>query len=161
MTKARATLVRRETLAHIAGAIKLGDYLYMGKGEEASGGRTKAPNLAAALEAVIAAIYLDAGIEKTAETINKLWDAEWQKLTSRGADIEYKSRLQEYTQSYYKSAPLYRLVSESGPDHDKVFVVEVLVNGQTLGSGTGKSKKIAETEAARLALAALPKDFTK
>jgi ribonuclease-3 len=161
MTKARATLVRRETLAHIADDIKLGDFLYMGKGEEASGGRTKIPNLAGALEAVIAAIYLDQGIDTVKAVVNKLLAEEWVKLTSRGADVEYKSRLQEFTQSNFKSAPVYQLVSETGPDHDKVFVVEVIVNGKMLGSGTGKSKKIAETEAARLALKTLEKDFTK
>jgi ribonuclease III len=152
MTKARATLVRRDTLAHIASVIKLGDFLYMGKGEESSGGRRKAPNLAGALEAVIAAIYLDQGIGVTGVIVNRLLAEEWQKLTSRGADIEYKSKLQELTQSSFKSAPVYQLVSETGPDHDKVFVVEVIVNGKTMGTGTGKSKKIAETEAARLAL---------
>jgi ribonuclease-3 len=86
---------------------------------------------------------------------------EWLKLTSRGADVEYKSKLQELTQSSFKSAPVYQLVSETGPDHDKVFVVEVIVNGKTLGTGTGKSKKIAETEAAHLALTSLEKGFTK
>ncbi len=161
MTKARATLVRRDTLAHIADTIKLGDFLYMGKGEEASGGRSKTPNLAGSLEAMIAALYLDQGIENTKAIVNRLLAEEWEKLASRGADVEYKSRLQEFTQSHFKSAPVYRLVSETGPDHDKKFIVEVLVNGKTLGKGTGKSKKIAETEAARLALKALEKDFTK
>lgn len=161
MTKSRATLVRRETLAHIANDIKLGDFLLMGKGEEASGGRGKIPNLAGALEALIAAIYLDQGIDMTKAIVNRLWADEWEKLIRRGIDIEYKSRLQEFTQSNFKSAPVYRLVSETGPDHDKVFVVEVAVNGKTLGSGSGKSKKIAETEAARLALKTLEKDFTK
>ena len=161
MTKARATLVRRDTLADIASKIKLGDFLYMGKGEETSGGRNKAPNLAGALEAVIAAIYLDQGIDTAEAVVNRLLAEEWKKLTSRGADIEYKSKLQELTQSRYQSAPVYRLVSETGPDHDKVFTVEVVINGKSMGRGTGKSKKIAETEAARLALAALNKDFTK
>ncbi|MGD0780222.1 MAG: ribonuclease III [Dehalococcoidales bacterium] len=161
MTKARATLVRRDTLSHIAGKIKLGDFLYMGKGEETSGGRNKAPNLAGALEAVIAAIYLDQGIDTAGAVVNRLLAEEWKKLTSRGADIEYKSKLQELTQSRYQSAPVYRLVSETGPDHDKVFMVEVVINGKSMGRGTGKSKKIAETEAAHLTLAALNMDFTK
>ena len=161
MTKARATLVRRDTLAHIASTIGLGDFLYMGKGEEASGGRNKAPNLAGALEAVIAAIYLDQGIDTAGVVVNKLLAEEWRKLTSRGADIEYKSKLQELTQSKYQAAPVYRLVSETGPDHDKVFTVEVIINGKPLGIGTGKSKKLAETEAAQLALAALNADFTE
>ncbi|MHB8104993.1 MAG: ribonuclease III [Dehalococcoidales bacterium] len=161
MTKARATLVRRDTLAHIAATIKLGDFLFMGKGEESSGGRNKAPNLAGALEAVIAAIYLDQGMDIAGAVVNRLLTEEWQKLTSRGADIEYKSKLQELTQSSFRSAPVYRLISETGPDHNKVFTVEVIINGKTLGAGTGKSKKFAETEAARLALETLNKDFTK
>jgi ribonuclease-3 len=155
MTKARATLVRRDTLAHIASDIKLGDFLYMGKGEESSGGRKKAPNLAGALEAIIAAIYLDQGIETAKDVVNRLLAGEWEKLTSQGADIEYKSKLQELTQSVFQSAPVYRLVSETGPDHDKVFTVEVIIDGKARGTGTGKSKKIAETEAARLALETL------
>jgi ribonuclease-3 len=161
MTRLRATLVRRDTLARIAKNIRLGDFLYMGRGEEASGGRNKAPNLAGALEAVIAAVYIYGGIGAARDVVNRLLAEEWQKLTSQGADIEYKSKLQELTQSIYQSAPVYRLVSETGPDHDKVFTVEVIINGKTLGSGTGKSKKIAETEAAHLALATLNADFTK
>lgn len=160
MTKARAALVRRETLARIADAIKLGDFLYMGKGEESSGGRSKVPNLAGALEAVIAAIYLDQGIAIAGEVVDRLLAEEWRKMTSHGADIEYKSRLQEMVQSRYREAPVYRLVSETGPDHDKVFTVEVIVNGKTQGVGTGKSKKLAETAAAHKALEALNPDFT-
>jgi ribonuclease-3 len=153
--------VRRDTLADIAGNLKLGDFIYMGKGEEASGGRSKAPNLAAALEAVIAAVYLDQGIDATKKMVEKLLAEEWKKLTKQGASIEYKSKLQELTQSKYQSVPEYRLISETGPDHDKVFTVEVIVNAKSLGKGTGKSKKIAETEAAYLALIALKADFTQ
>ena len=86
MTKARATLVRGDTLARIAGEIELGDFLYMGKGEEASGGRTKAPNLAGALEAVIAAIYLDQGIYTAKIVVSKIFEKEWQKLVSQGVE---------------------------------------------------------------------------
>jgi ribonuclease-3 len=161
MTKARAALVRGDTLAHIANDIKLGNFLYMGKGEEATGGRTKAPNLAGALEAVIAAIYLDQGIEIVREVVNRLFTKEWQKLVSQGVGIDYKSKLQEFAQSKYQSTPEYRLVAEAGPDHDKTFTVEVVVDGKGYGTGRGKSKKLAETEAARLALTALNEDFTK
>jgi ribonuclease-3 len=161
MTKARATLVRRDTLANIANNIKLGDFLFMGKGEEATGGRKKALNLAGALEAVIAAIYLDQGVDTTKDIVTKLFNEEWQKLVSQGIGIDYKSRLQEQTQSKYQSTPVYRLVGETGPDHDKMFIVEVVINGKSQGVGTGKSKKLAETEAARLATVALKEDFTK
>jgi ribonuclease-3 len=161
MTKARATLVRGDALARIASDFKIGDFLYMGKGEEASGGRNKAPNLAGALEAVIAAIYLDQGMDKGKEVVGRLFAKEWEKLVSQGAGIDYKSKLQEFTQSKYQSAPVYRLITEEGPDHDKIFTVEVVVNGKGRGIGKGKSKKLAETEAARLALAELNADFTK
>jgi ribonuclease-3 len=161
MTKARATLVRRDTLASVASNIRLGDFLFMGKGEESTGGRSKVPNLAGALEAVIAAIYLDQGVETAAGVVNKLLAEEWRKLVSQGVGIDYKSKLQELSQSIHQAAPLYRLVSETGPDHDKVFTVEVIIDGKPMGSGTGKSKKLAETEAARVALATLNKDFTK
>jgi len=152
MTRLRASLVRRETLARIAGDIRLGSYLLMGKGEEATGGRGKLPNLAGALEALIAAVYLDLGAPVVKEMIIKLYAGEWKKLSGRGAAIDYKSRLQELAQSRFQEIPAYRLISESGPDHDKKFRVEVLINAKVLGDGIGKSKKLAETEAARLAL---------
>jgi ribonuclease III len=159
MTRLRASLVRRETLAAIARNIDLGSFLYMGKGEEASGGRQKLPNLASALEAVIAAVYLDGGITVAEQSIIRLLAGEWQKLAA-GAAGDFKSRLQEYAQSKFQSPPMYRLVSESGPDHDKSFIVDVSVNGKTAGVGSGKSKKLAETEAARQAMEKLSGDFT-
>ncbi len=161
MTKLRAALVRRETLAQVARSIRLGDFLYMGKGEESSGGRSKIHNLAGALEAVIAAVYLDNGITITEGFIITVFTEEWQRITSQGIGIDYKSKLQELTQSKYQVTPLYRLVSETGPDHNKMFTVEVVVNNEILGRGTGKSKKFAETEAARLALGTIGADFTK
>jgi len=133
----------------------------MGKGEEASGGRDKAPNLAGAMEAVIAAVFLDSGIAGTEVVVNGLLAGEWEKLPSRGAVIDYKSKLQELAQSKFQVTPVYQPVSETGPDHEKSFTIEVVVNSKVLGSGTGKSKKLAETEAARLALERLARDFTE
>jgi ribonuclease-3 len=161
MTKARAALVRGDALARIAGEIKLGNFLYMGKGEEATGGRAKAPNLAGALEAVIAAIYLDQGIDVVRGVVDRLFVKEWQKLVSQGVGIDYKSKLQELAQSRYQATPVYRMVAEAGPDHDKTFTVEVVINGKRYGTGKGKSKKLAETEAARLTLEDLNAGFTK
>jgi ribonuclease-3 len=160
MTRLRAALVRRDTLARVARDIRLGDFLYMGKGEESSGGRNKTPNLAWALEAVVAAVFLDGGIAAASGMIHGLLADEWQKLASQGTGIDYKSKLQELVQSRFQVTPAYRLVSETGPDHDKRFTVEVTVNSKVLGSGSGKSKKLAETEAARLALESLATDFT-
>ena len=161
MTRLRAALVRGETLARIAGDIRLGAYLFMGKGEEATGGRNKIPNLAGAMEALIAAIYFEFGMNETRKIINRLYTDEWTKLTSQGAVADYKSRLQEVVQSRFQEIPFYRLISESGPDHDKQFKVEVLVNARVMGSGIGKNKKLAETEAARQALTKLKADFTE
>ena len=161
MTRLRAVLVRDDTLAKIARNIRLGDFLFMGKGEESSGGRNKTPNLAGALEAVIAAVYLDLGTRATTKMVHGLMAEDWQKLTSAEADIDYKSKLQEFTQSKHQSIPVYRLVTETGPDHDKVFKIEVFVNNKALATAKGKSKKMAETEAARLALQKLADDFTE
>jgi len=160
MTKLRAALVRRDTLARVARAISLGDFLYMGKGEETSGGRNKTPNLAGALEAVIAAVYIDRGAKTAGDMIIRLLGGEWEKVTSRDTGTDYKSELQELTQSRFQLMPSYHLVAESGPDHDKRFTVEVMVAAETLGRGVGKSKKLAETEAARAALKRLEQGFT-
>ncbi len=161
MTKARAALVRRDTLARVARRIDLGDFLYMGKGEESTGGRSKVPNLAGAMEAVIAAVYLDRGMAVTAKMVVRLLDEEWAKVITRDSSIDFKSRFQEITQSRFQQVPAYRLVEESGPDHDKSFTVEVEINRQVMGRGTGKSKKLAETAAARAALVKLGEVFTE
>ena len=161
MTRLRATLVRRDTLSRIARAIRLGDYLYLGKGEEASGGRRKPANLASALEAVIAAIYLDHGSATTKDLILRLFDIELQKVVSHGAEADYKSQLQELIQAKQKQAPAYYVVEAMGPDHAKRFTIEVRIGDTVLGRGSGKSKKLAETEAARSALEQLSTNFTE
>lgn len=160
MTRLRAALVRRDTLARLARFIRLGDFLYMGKGEEASGGRSKTPNLAGALEAVIAAVYLDRGTKATRDMVVRLLGEEWERVASQGTGADCKSKLQELSQARFQLTPAYRLVAEAGPEHDKRFTVEVMVGAEILGKGTGKSKKLAETEAARVALEELDKGFT-
>jgi ribonuclease-3 len=152
MTKLRATLVRRDTLAQAARAIRLGDYLYLGKGEEASGGRHKPVNLAGALEAVIAAIYLDQGVTTAKDFILRLFNKELQKVVSRGAEVNYKSQLQELIQAREQQTPAYYVIEATGPDHDRRFTIEVRAGDTVLGRGSGRSKKEAETEAARSAL---------
>ncbi|HUV75198.1 MAG TPA: ribonuclease III [Dehalococcoidales bacterium] len=159
MTRFRSVLVCRETLACVAEAVKLGDYLYLGKGEEASGGRHKTANLAGALEAVIAAGFLDRGLAVTRKLVLKLLSGELRKVTEQDVEVDYKSRLQELIQSKYQVAPAYRLVEATGPDHDRIFTVEVMAGDIVLGRGSGKSKKLAETEAARLALEFISTNF--
>jgi len=161
MTKLRSVLVCRDTLARIALAIRLGDYLYLGRGEEADGGRDKLANLAGALEAVVAAVFLDRSLAITREFVLKLLEEELQKVVKQGTVIDYKSQLQELSQSRYRSTPDYRLLEEVGPDHDKKFTVEVRAGDIVLGRGSGKSKKMAETEAARSALEQLSTHFTQ
>jgi len=152
MTKLRAALVRRDTLAQVAETIRLGEFLYLGKGEDASGGRNKPANLAGALEAVIAAISLDQGSAAAKNFILRLFDNELQRVISQGAEIDYKSQLQELIQAKEQQTPAYHVIEVKGPDHDKNFTVEVKVGNTVLGRGSGKSKKEAETEAARVAL---------
>jgi len=161
MTKFRAALVRRETLARMARATGLGNYLYLGRGEETSGGRNKPANLAAALEAVIAAVFLDQGPSTTRDFILRLIDAELQKVVSQGTVVDYKSELQEFIQSREQQTPTYHVIETTGPDHGKTFTVEVRLGDAILGRGSGKNKKAAETEAARSALKRLPTSFTQ
>jgi ribonuclease-3 len=160
MTRLRAALVRRDTLARVGRAIRLGEFLYMGRGEEATGGRHKTANLAGALEAVVAAVYLDQGPAAAEQMVSRLLVQEWETATRQGVGIDYKSRLQEVTQSRFQQAPQYNLVGERGPDHDKVFIVEVAIGSDVMGSGSGHSKKLAETEAARAALDKIERGFT-
>ena len=152
MTKLRSTLVRRTTLSRIANTIGLNDYLYLGKGEEASGGRHKPTNLAGVLEAVIAAIFLDQGWSTTTDLILRLFDPELKELDKQETGIDYKSQLQHLMQSRQQETPVYRITGASGPSHERMFTAEVIVSDTVLGRGCGKSKKLAETEAARLAL---------
>jgi len=160
LTKLRADIVRGDTLAHAAKAIRLGDFLYLGKGEEASGGRHKPVTLAGGLEAVIAAIFLDQGSAAAKEFILRLFEKELERLVAQGGETNYKSQLQEYIQAREQQPPIYYVVEAKGPDHDRRFTVEVKVGDRVLGRGTGKSKKAAETEAARSALERLSPNFT-
>jgi ribonuclease-3 len=152
LTRRRAALVNGNALARAAKGIGLGDFLYLGRGEESGGGRENKANLAGALEAVIAAVCLDQGLAAARDFILRLLDEDLKKVFEQGTVIDYKSRLQEMVQTRSQPAPGYRLVAEAGPDHDKTFTVEVKVGDAILGRGTGKSKKEAETRAARFAL---------
>ncbi len=161
MTKLRSALIRRDTLARVAATIGLGDYLYLGKGEEQSRGRHKPANLAALREAVIGAIFLDQGLAKARDFTLRLLNEELLKVVSQSTADDYKSRLQELIQSRQQLTPAYRLIEATGPDHDRRFTVVVMAGDMALGRGTGKSKKQAETEAARLALERLSTHFTE
>ncbi len=160
MTRLRAALVRRDTLARMARAMKLGGHLYLGKGEEASGGRNKAVNLAGALEAVIGAIFLDRGFPTASDFVLRLLDTELKKVAGLGQEVDYKSELQELIQARQQRTPTYHVIAASGPAHNRVFTVEVRVGAEVLGTGSGRSKKAAESEAARSALERFSASFT-
>jgi ribonuclease III len=125
LTRLRAALVRRETLARIAREIGLGDYLFLGRGEEAGGGRDKPANLAGAFEALIAALYLDQGLEAASRLILKLFGTEIHEQAEEVAETDYKSQLQEVIQARWQQTPSYHLIEAVGPDHAKQFTVEV------------------------------------
>lgn len=153
MTRMRADMVCEATLAQAANAIGLGQELLLGHGEELGGGRGRASILADVMESVIAAAYLDGGLEAAKGIIDRLILSNVPTQQLHNAD--YKTMLQELVQQHRGQALSYRLAGQSGPDHDKRFLVEVLLNGQSVGSGEGSSKKRAEQAAARRALETL------
>ena len=156
LTKARSALVCRETLAQVARKSHLGDSLLLGKGEEASGGRQRESILAAAFEALVAAVYLDQNYAEARRFILRIMAGELEDLFRGSVPQENpKSHLQEFVQGQGQSTPQYRLVSSEGPDHGPVFTVEVLVDGQVMGVGQGGSKAGAEKTAAMNALVRL------
>jgi ribonuclease-3 len=153
MTKMRAELVREASLAKLAGEVGVGDHLMFGRGEESSGGRQKPSILAAALEAIIGAIYMDRGFAGALHFIREhfaeLLPPEKGKMVVENA----KSHLQEFLQEHFSQAPSYHLDAEEGPDHAKTFTVTVRFMEEILGTGSGSSKKAAEQQAAARALA--------
>jgi ribonuclease-3 len=151
LTDLRASLVCRGTLAELASSLKLGDWLLLGRGEETNGGRTKASNLANSMEALIGALYLDQGLAKARRFILRQLKPELEKIRAGKMTPNYKALVQEFIQGQRRPTPVYRLVEAIGPDHSKQFTVEILVDGEALGRGTGMSKKTAESRAARAA----------
>ena len=152
MTHLRASLVSRKTLSQLTKAIGLHEYIYLGKGEEASDGRQKTSNLAGVLEAVIAAVFLDRGWDRTRDFVLRLFKAQIDELESQSPEIDYKSKLQQLIQSKKQPAPTYVVIETSGPSHQPLFIVEVSASDVVLAKGRGKSKKFAEADAARQAL---------
>ena len=152
LTRIRAALVCEDSLHEVAQRLHLGDFLMLGKGEESGGGRHRPSILADAVEAVLAAVYLDGGIDEARALVHRilLEKEPEQVVESRRRDC--KTELQELVQRKPNQELRHELVSESGPDHAKVFTVAVMLNGQVVGLGSGHSKKEAEQSAARTAL---------
>ena len=150
LTRMRADMVCETSLAAIADRLSLGDHLLLGHGEEQGGGRKRASILADAVESIIAASFLDGGMEAARGIISRfvLTNVPVNRLQNE----DYKTALQELVQQKKNQTLAYRLIGESGPDHDKHFIVEVTLNGEPLGQGNGTSKKRAEQDAARVAI---------
>lgn len=158
-SKIKASLVSFTALARVAESIDLGDHLRLGRGEEKTGGRQKPVLLADACEAVLAAVYLDGGLAAARGCILRLLAPLLDETRARGVAVagsgDFKSLLQEYLQARRLPPPAYRIIDQTGPDHDKVFTVDVQASGKLLAEATGRSRKEAEQQAARAALEAL------
>lgn len=164
-SKARAQLVSAATLAALGDDLRLGDHLLLGRGEEKTGGRGKRSLIADAFEAVVGAIYLDGGHEAAAAFIERTFRPLLERIRKDGVSPagtrDHKSALQEWLQARSLALPVYRLAGATGPDHRKVFAADVLVGDRRVATGSGPTKKEAEREAARQALAVLAADATQ
>jgi ribonuclease-3 len=150
LAKLRAAVVNMNALAAVARGLHLGDYIYLGKGEEGTGGRDKSSILADTLEAVIGAVYLDCGLPAADALVHRLFDPVIARSARLGAALDWKTSLQELTAAEMLGVPEYH-VEESGPDHQKSFRASVRIGGRSYGSGEGRSKKEAEQQAAEAA----------
>jgi ribonuclease-3 len=153
LTGLRSALVKTATLAGFARDLDLGSYLRLSKGEEQSGARTRAALLADTFEAVVAAIYLDGGVEAARAFVTPLLERQLEQIASGDLALDYKSQLQERIQAEHNITPRYRTVEVAGPEHRRTFTVEVLVGGARRGLGQGSSKQAAAQAAAQAALA--------
>jgi len=155
MTRLRAVLVRTETLAHFAREVGVGQALRLGHGEAEAGGGERDANLCDAFEAVVGAVYFDAGMRAARATVEPFFGPVAETALAEAADQDAKSRLQEWSQAELKVTPRYRIVSARGPDHAKTFVAEVLLEDRAVGRGLGPSKQAAEQAAAQAACQSL------
>jgi ribonuclease-3 len=152
LTSFRAALVRTESLAHEAKKLNYGKYVFMSRGEEATGGRERPYILANTFEAVLGAIYLDQGIATASKFVTRILLPKINEIVEKRLDIDAKSKLQEISQEQLRVTPTYTLVDEVGPDHDKIFTMAVVIDSVEFGQGKGKSKQEAEQNAAENAL---------
>ncbi|MDT0269356.1 ribonuclease III [Streptomyces sp. DSM 44915] len=154
LAKLRAAVVQARALAEVARGLDLGAFVRLGRGEEGTGGRDKASILADTLEAVIGAVYLDQGLNAADELVHRLFDPVIERSSNLGAGLDWKTSLQELSAAEGLGVPEY-VIGESGPDHEKTFTAAARVGGQTYGTGTGRSKKEAEQQAAETAWRAI------
>lgn len=159
LTRYKSQLVSGETLARIAKYIGIGEYILLGRGEEASGGRKHVSNLMCALEAIIGAIFLDGGLKASHSFITRVFRPEIQLVKEGKGSKDYKSIFQQAVLKKFKTTPCYKIISEIGPDHKKHFIVEALVAGKRYGIGSGQNKKSAEQASAKEALSLLESEI--
>ncbi|HET6753314.1 MAG TPA: ribonuclease III [Jiangellaceae bacterium] len=157
LAKLRAAVVNMRALADVGRALELGRYVRLGRGEEATGGRDKSSILADTVEALIGAVYLDSGLDAASMLVHNLVDDLIVASATLGAGLDWKTSLQELTSQAMLGVPEYR-VSETGPDHEKLFTAAAVVAGRVQGVGQGRSKKEAEAQAAQAAWSALRSD---
>ena len=155
LAKIKSFVVSEHSLSDVAKKLSIDTFLLLGKGEDYSGGREKKTLLADAFEAVLGAIYLEAGLKGAKRFIMRFLQPEIKKVLEDKHHKDYKTLLQEHVQKIYKAYPKYQLIKKTGPDHAKIFWMEVVVQGETYGPGEGKNKKEAEQKAARIAWEAL------
>ena len=158
LAKIKAVVVSEDILSGIARVLQIDDVMLLGRGEELSGGRTKKALLADALEALIGALYLDSGYKAAFDFVSRCLAPEISRVTGTNYHKDYKSLLQEYCQQQFRCYPEYRMIKRSGPEHERIFWMEVRVNDDVYGPGTGRNKKSAEQEAARIAFGKLAVD---
>jgi len=158
LSKLRASLVNEEGFAKLAQKIGIGEYIFISQAEENNRGRTKPSLLSNAFEAVMGAIYLEDGLERVRELVLKLLEETYPKIDLGSLFKDYKTTLQELTQARHGVTPEYKLLGSSGPDHQKEFEVAVTLHGKTIATAKGRSKKAAQQEAAKKALAILKGD---
>lgn len=155
LSMTRAEVVSEQGVADVAAALGLGEWLFLGRGEENTGGRKKPSILADACEAVIAAVYLDGGYEAAGKVVQKLFVPRVSAVRAPPGFTDFKTRLQEKAQALHRETPKYKVIGELGPDHDKYFEVMVTISGKVYAQEGGRSKKEAEQHAAEAALFAL------
>jgi ribonuclease III len=157
LSKLRASVVNEQPLTELARRFRIGEHLLLGKGEEGSGGRMKSSLLANAFESVIAAMYLDGGYDRTASFIRRLFEPLIEEGDISAIYRDYKTAVQEMSQILFREMPRYMVISETGPDHNKRFETSLVIGERVIATGTGRSKKEAEQQAARMALEELRK----
>ena len=160
LSKIRASLVNEEGFNKLANVLKLGDYIFLSNAEENNDGRTKPSLLSNAFEAVMGAIYLEAGLQKVQDITIKLIEENYEDISLDSLFRDYKTTLQELTQAHFGVTPEYKLVGSRGPDHKKEFEVAVMVENKEYAKAVGKSKKIAQQEAAFKAIEILQKELS-